>query len=199
VLRVAPKSDVLVLLACLLLTVIFDMVIAVSAGVVLAALLFMKRMSDVADVRLLSEAHPHARIPLPPGVQVYDVGGPLFFGAAQRAMSALNTVDDKVRVVILDLTDVPVMDATGLVALESVLDRLHAARKLVVIGGARPEPLKLMARAGWKHREWLVIYREMTDALAFAAMLGDSDLDQPHEARKHVQDVAKSRHPGPAP
>src|SRR5688500_15497964 len=88
--RRGPRSDVVVLWVCLLLTVVFDMVIAVSFGIVLAALLFMQRMAEVSEVRLVGAAEPgHPAGPLPPGLILYEVAGPLFFGAAQRAVSTL--------------------------------------------------------------------------------------------------------------
>jgi SulP family sulfate permease len=143
---------VAVLLTCFLLTVLFDMVVAVSVGVVMAALLFMKRMAEVSTVRLVDE-HPFALDrPLPGGVVVYEIAGPLFFGAAQKAMAALGAVDRSVRVVLLDLRSVPALDATGLVGLESAFERLHRNGVLVVLGGVQPQPLRAMARAGWSDR-----------------------------------------------
>jgi len=152
-LKVAPRSDVAVLLTCFFLTVLFDMVVAVSVGVVMAALLFMQRMAEVSEVRLV-DAHPLGLTrPLPKGVIAYEIAGPLFFGAAQKAMAALQSVDKAVRVVILDLRSVPMLDATGLVGLESAFERLNRAGVLVVIGGAQPQPLRTMARAGWGDRK----------------------------------------------
>ena len=152
-LKVAPRSDVAVLLTCFFLTVLFDMVVAVSVGVVMAALLFMRRMAEVSEVRLV-DAHPMGLTrPLPKGVIAYEIAGPLFFGAAQKAMAALQSIDKGVRVVILDLRSVPMLDATGLVGLESAFERLHRAGVLVVIGGAQPQPLRAMARAGWHDRK----------------------------------------------
>jgi SulP family sulfate permease len=79
---------------------------------------------------------------------LYDVAGPLFFGAVQKAMSALDAVGAGVRTVLLDLRDVPAMDATGLVGLESALDRLRHSGVLVILGGVQPQPAALLARAG---------------------------------------------------
>ena len=90
ILRVAPRSDALVLLTCFSLTVLFDMVIAVSVGVVLAALLFMKRMAELSETKL--DTGTMARLELPEGVRLYEIAGPLFFGAAQRAMSAFDQI-----------------------------------------------------------------------------------------------------------
>ncbi len=176
VLRVGPRSDILVMLTCFGLTIVFDMVLAVAVGVVLAALLFIGRMAETAQTRLVGEEHPELSQPLPRGVLLYQVGGPLFFGAAQRAVSALRAIGDDARIVILDLRQVPTMDATGLVTLESVLDKLHEQRVFVVIAGVADQPLHLMARAGWKHRPWLVVSRRFDDALALAATLSESDL-----------------------
>ncbi len=174
-LRVAPRSDVAVMLLCFFLTVIFDMVIAVGTGVVLAALIFMRRMADVSGVSLLGDQPEQLRRPLPPGVLVYSVAGPLFFGAAHKAMSALRAVRSGVQIVVLDLRAVPVMDATGLVNLESALDRLHAARTFVIIAGVQDQPLHLMARAGWKHRPWLSIFRSFEDGLDLAALAAEEE------------------------
>jgi len=152
IVRVAPRADVVVLLVCFSLTVFFDMVVAVSVGVVLAAVLFMKRMAEVSGVRLVAEHPLGIDPPLPDGVSVYEVAGPLFFGAAQKAMAALETVNPGVRVVLLDLRSVPAIDATGLVGLESAFDRLNRLGVLVVLGGAQTQPLRAMARAGWGRR-----------------------------------------------
>lgn len=147
-LRVSPKSDVFVLLACLGLTVIFDMVVAVSTGVVMAALLFMRRMSEVSGVRLVGDEERASRTPLPKGVMLYEVAGPLFFGAAQKAVGTLHAIRDGVHTVILDLRAVPAIDATGLVNLESALARLAKSNVDVVLAGVQRQPAALFARAG---------------------------------------------------
>lgn len=148
VLRVGPRSDALVLIVCFLLTVIFDMVIAVSVGVVLAALLFMRRMAEVGGVQLVGESHPDLGEPLPHGVLYYRIAGPLFFGAAQKAMSSLHATAPGASIVILDLEDVPVIDATGLVNLTSALARLHAQSVRTILSCAQPQPLAVLGRAG---------------------------------------------------
>jgi sulfate permease, SulP family len=151
--RVAPRSDVAVLLTCFVLTVVFDMVVAIGVGVVLAALLFMKRMSELTSTRVLPpEAQQDATHVVPPGVTLYEIAGPLFFGAAQRAMSAIQTVGDSSRVVVLALGTVPTIDATGLVALESAIEQLRVAKKLVVIAGPLPEPRSVFAKSNLEVR-----------------------------------------------
>jgi SulP family sulfate permease len=149
ILRVAPRSDVLLLLICFALTVLFDMVLAIGVGVVLAALLFMHRMAKLSMVNLLSEGHPKAPAGLPKYVRFYEVAGPLFFGAAERAMTSLRTHDKNVRAVILDLSAVPTIDITGLVALEGVIDDLNAAGIFVALCGAQRNVLQVLREAGY--------------------------------------------------
>ncbi|HSS77167.1 MAG TPA: C4-dicarboxylic acid transporter DauA [Thermoanaerobaculia bacterium] len=166
--RVAPRSDVVVLLMCFGLTVIFDMVVSVTAGIVLAALLFMRRMAEVSNVRLVDQ-HPIATQGLPKDVLIYEVAGPLFFGAAQKAMSALQRVPTGISVVLLDLSSVPAMDGTGLVSLESAVARLHQLGMFVVLGGVQGQPLRVLARSGIReHRDRIAVHRTMERAVATA-------------------------------
>jgi SulP family sulfate permease len=167
-LRVAPKSDVMVLVLCFGLTVVFDMVVSVTVGVVLAALLFMRRMAEVSDVRLVDQ-HPLIK-GLPKDVLVYEVAGPLFFGAAQKAMSALQRVPTGISVVLIDLVSVPAMDATGLVSLEAMVERLQKMGIYVVLSGVQSQPMRVLARSGiHKRREMIGVYRSMDRAVAEAA------------------------------
>lgn len=166
VVRVAPRSDVLVLVTCFLLTVVFDMVVAVTFGILLAALLFMKRMADVTEGTLLTEEHHEHRERLPKGTVFYEIAGPLFFGAAQKAMEALTRVHATGKTVILDMESVPTIDLTGLVALESALTRLEAAGAFVVLSGVRPHLGEVLAKAGIVNREGKrAICREYEEAL----------------------------------
>ncbi len=149
-LRTAPKSDVTVLLLCLFLTVVFDMVVSVTVGVLVAALLFMRRMAEVSGGAVRQKTA--LETPLPQGVLVYEIAGPLFFGAARKAMEALQRWEKGVRLVILDMSAVPALDSTGLVNLESALDRLHRSGILVVVAGAQGQPLRALLKAGWRRR-----------------------------------------------
>jgi SulP family sulfate permease len=167
--RVAPKSDVAVLLTCYGLTVGFDMVIGVSVGMVLAALLFMRRMAEVTDAHLASETSPHLTGPIPRGVAVYEISGPLFFGAAQKAMAALEIVAGQTKVVVLLMEGVNAMDATGLVALESALGSLRTHRCLAILCGVHGQPLALLRKAQFEAREGVVFCANVTEALATAA------------------------------
>ncbi len=155
--RVAPRSDTLVLLTCFGLTVIFDMVVAVSVGIVLAALLFMRRMAELTKVSLIGHGPgtdpDHAALEragatdLPKGIGIYEIAGPLFFGAAQRATSQLAETGGRTKVLIIRLDHVPAMDATGLVALESSLAQLHKSGCQAILCGLQRQPAGLLARA----------------------------------------------------
>ncbi|MDH4121569.1 MAG: C4-dicarboxylic acid transporter DauA [Deltaproteobacteria bacterium] len=148
-LRVSPRSDMLVLLTCFGLTVSFDMVVGVTAGVVLAALLFIRRMADVTQAGLVgTAAHPKDLPPIPEGVLVYYIAGPLFFGAARRAMDAMTDIHAEIRRAVFVLEDVPVMDMTGLVAFQGVAAKLNSKGVAVVLVGVKPQPRGLMERAG---------------------------------------------------
>ncbi len=154
--RIAPRHDVLVMMTCFILTVVFDMVIAVTVGVVLAALLFMRRMSVLTHTEI--ETPSQLKIDIPPGIRVYEIAGPLFFGAAKSAMEALHNVGDQDHTYILDMRHVPTMDATGLVALESVLDRLHRSKVKVIFAALTPDVNDLFNRAGIKRELGKIAY-----------------------------------------
>lgn len=170
ILRVAPKGEVLVFLSCFVLTVVFDMVVAVTAGVVFAALLFMRRMAELTQARVLtSGAATSAGRDLPRHVALYEIAGPLFFGAAARGMSALADLGADVRVVIFDLGRVPVIDTSGLLALESALEKLQKRRLFAILAGPLPEPRSVFSKANLEREFKLVLIAESTaEALGMA-------------------------------
>ncbi|MFT3841345.1 MAG: C4-dicarboxylic acid transporter DauA [Myxococcaceae bacterium] len=164
ILQVAPNSDVLVLLICFGLTVMADMVKSVSVGVMLAALLFMRRMADLTQARMLEGEHHRRPKGLPKAVLFYEIAGPLFFGAAQKAIATLSSVAKESQVVLLDLSAVPAMDMTGLVALETSLATLRkAAGTKVVFAGVQPQPLEVLERAGLVNDEKSLFVRKSFD------------------------------------
>jgi SulP family sulfate permease len=170
-LRVAPKSDVATLLACFTLTVVFDMVIGVSVGMVLAALLFMRRMADVTETRSYAPQEAGLPVHVPRGVVLYEISGALFFGAAQKAMGMINLTSDETRVVILRMDEVHAIDATGLVALESAVAALARQRCAAVLSGLRIQPRRLLVRAGLDQRPSVTLCDELGEALEVAARL----------------------------
>lgn len=173
IVRVAPRSDVIVLLLCFTLTVIFDMVIGVSIGIVLAALLFMRRMSDLTsgqfhEPHLHPHVTPHLTEPLPKEVMLYEIAGPLFFGAAENAIEALRETSDSVRTVIFAMHDVPVMDMTGLVAFESALRLLSDQKREVLLVGIGKQPESLLRKSGYLHRaKHVYVFQSMSEAIHY--------------------------------
>jgi sulfate permease, SulP family len=170
ILKVSPASDKSVLLVCYGVAVVIDMVASVVVGVVLASLLFMKRMSELTTSRLSDgRVHTELRRKLPDGVMVYDIAGPLFFGAAQRAMAELGAIARDVKVVIFDMEQVPVMDTTGLIAFESALESLDRRGILTILAEIAAQPKRLLEKAGVKERFPRLLIRTDVDAAARAA------------------------------
>ena len=166
IVRAAPRGDIAVLLCCFLLTVLVDMTVAVTVGIVLAAVLFIRRMIDLTGAELVTvHTHPHLQT-LPASVAVYDIDGPLFFGAAQKALNALTNIRQEIKVVILDMRDVSMIDMTALVALESMLLDLHKKNIAVVINGLAPRMLMKMRRVGLRKRKGMIEFARDTEASA---------------------------------
>lgn len=155
-LRKMPRSDALVLLTTFSLTVIFDLVIAVEVGMVLAAVLFIKRMAETTEISAITtrdeletpEQVMHGK-DVPDGVVVFRIFGPFFFGAAEKMEDALQRVGGLPKVLILRMQLVPAMDATALNALESIVERMQAAGGTVILSGPHRQPLDMMMKAGF--------------------------------------------------
>lgn len=187
--RVAPKSDVVVLLTCFLLTVVFDMVWAVSVGFVLASFLFIRRMAAISGGSFAVEAANEERThpTPPPGVAMYHVNGPLFFGAAQNAMAALHASHrDAFHTLILHLGRVSAIDATGFAALQNTLHVLQSRGKRVVLAGPLPAPAGIWERA---EKEGLLVDVTMARDLTAAVELVRSSFDP---------DLAPTEKPAPS-
>lgn len=152
----APRSDVLILLTCVSLTVFADMVVAVAVGMILAAILFMKRMAELTRVDALTSVAGDAELQsheielhdIPKGVTIYSVDGPFFFGATEKAISAMESVGDSTRIIIMRLNRVPAMDASGLYALEKVYEHLSARGVNLILSSVRAQPRGVMAKSG---------------------------------------------------
>jgi sulfate permease, SulP family len=176
ILKAAPKSDITVLLVCYGLTVAFDMVISISVGVVLAALLFMRRMAEVSLTQLIDSDSEMASLPgvkllaaIPKDTILYDIHGPLFFGAAHKAMETLHHVSRRAKVVILRVEEVPAIDATGLMAIESTLIKLRSLGCFTIIEGLRPQPQSVLQKAHIEESESLAFRPDLENALALAS------------------------------
>ncbi len=170
IVRVGTRSDVAVLLICFGLTVFVDMTIAVGVGMVLAALLFMKQMANITGGRWLLEAAQWDILErLPDDVMVYEISGPLFFGATEKAMSTLREHSSGLRVVILQMRGVPTMDISGVVALKSALDSLQKKRIFVILSEVQEQPKEAIKRAGLEPAaDKLAFCETMQESIALA-------------------------------
>lgn len=155
-LRQMPRSDALVLATTFGLTVLFDLVIAVEIGMVLAAMLFIRRVAETTEVSVVTE-NDLLETPeqlaqgksIPEGVKVYRIFGPFLFGAAEKMEDAILASESLPRVLILRLHLVTAMDATALNALESVVERLKKHGGHIIISGIHRQPLQLLRQANF--------------------------------------------------
>ncbi|WP_312373072.1 C4-dicarboxylic acid transporter DauA [Stutzerimonas nitrititolerans] len=171
-LRIAPRSDVLVLLTCLALTVLFDMVLAVGVGLLLAAGLFIKRMSELTDTTALSRSQRQILRDLPEHVAAYAIHGPLFFGAAEKALSVLRRFNPDVKVMIVDISGVPLLDMTALAALENVLLDYRKRGIALILSGSNVRIRLKLRRAGIQRLQGQLHYvRDLPQARAMALRL----------------------------
>jgi SulP family sulfate permease len=156
----APKSDVVVLLTTFTLTVLVDLTVAVEVGMVLAAFLFMKRMAEVTNVNLVSRefadeageegADPNAinTRAVPPGVEVYEIDGPLFFGAAESFKQTLGSMARNPKVLIIRMRKVPVIDSTGINTLRDLARRNRKEGTLLILSGVHSQPVIALTNSG---------------------------------------------------
>ncbi|MDU1145443.1 C4-dicarboxylic acid transporter DauA [Aeromonas rivipollensis] len=144
--RRAPRSDVLVLLVCLSLTVIFDMVIAITFGVILASLLFMREIAKMTRLHNLAE-HGRYASEVPAQTLLYKINGPLFFAAAERVFEELLAQVGEHKALILQMEAVSILDAGGLSAFQQFARRMAKSGVQLKVAELQFQPLKTLARA----------------------------------------------------
>ena len=180
----APRSDVAVLLVTFFLTVFVDLTVAIEIGMVLSAFLFMHRMSEVTAVnavtqQLARESQMQGDVPLaqltptsiPAGVEVFEISGAFFFGAAEAFKETLTQVGRKPKVLIIRMRDVSLLDATGLRALRDVVRRSRAERTLVLITEIHAQPMAAL--------EYSPVYDELGAGQIYMTL--DDALDRARE------------------
>ncbi len=179
------RSDVAVLLTTFLLTVIFDLTIAIEIGLLLALVLFMKRMSEVTHITVAKDQldlsnegeiyHEEEKLIVPQGVEVYEIDGPFFFGVANKFDECMKTIGDKPRIRIIRMRKVPFMDTTGLHNLES-LYRLSTKEKIqVILSGVNEQVRATLVKS------------------SFARTIGEENIcSNIHEALKRAEVCLKS-------
>jgi SulP family sulfate permease len=147
----SPRSDVAVLLVTFGLTVIVSLVVAIEVGMVLAAFLFMRRMAEVAGVSVSSSDETPGgdtmNVATGRGIQIYEINGPLFFGAAAAFKEALSDIAQRPRVIILRMGRVPAIDATGLRTLADIVHRFRREGTLVILSELHPQPRVALERS----------------------------------------------------
>src|SRR5690554_1235381 len=179
----APVGDRVVMVLTFLLTVLVDLTVAIQVGVVLAAILFMHRMAglvavnksnglieeDLDDFRRAPEAYDQRDVLLP-GVEVFRLSGPLFFGAAARVRYLLDTVGAPPRVFILRMRDVPMIDASGAQALDDLVQQCQKHGTKVILTGVQPEVSEVLERMDLGPTNSRLLYaRNYDHAIALAA------------------------------
>ncbi|MGL4613162.1 MAG: C4-dicarboxylic acid transporter DauA [Shewanella sp.] len=146
-LKTAPTSDILVFLSCFALTVIFDMVIAISVGIILAALLFMREIAEMTKLYDISSNKRYVEQVLPEDWAVLKINGPLFFAAADRIFAEIATLTHNKQVILLYLDGVSILDAGGLAALTKLIDKCQKNNTKLLIADLQFQPIRTLARA----------------------------------------------------
>jgi len=174
-----PNSDRAVLLLTFGLTVLVDLTVAIGVGVTLAALLFMARMAETVEVDARGTQDPdldsedvHQREALPAGVEVFRINGPVFFGVAGELLDTLRRLGDSPRAIILRMRLVPLLDASGLRALEEFIAQARVAGARVILSGVQPQPKSMLERVHLGEGSETVYYAaDYAAARAFAQEL----------------------------
>ena len=156
----APKSDALVMLTTFLLTLLVDLTVGIGVGMVLAAFLFMKRMSEVTNISVLRQEFEEPGAPpgddrgaiyrrdIPPDVEVYEINGPFFFGAAEKFKQTLGEVSRKPRILVIRMRNVPAIDSTAMHALQDLVRRTRKQGTEVLLSDVHSQPLIALGRSG---------------------------------------------------
>ena len=154
--KTAPKSDIAVLILTFLFTIVFDLVIAIEIGLLVAVLLFMKRMSDVTEVHSWKyaedeeEAEREKLRKLSPHINVYEISGPLFFGAAD--VIGRIAVKDHAKCLILRMRSVPALDSTALNAMTDLYKNCEKRGITLILSHVNQQPMKVMEKAGFAQK-----------------------------------------------
>ncbi|MFT5881396.1 MAG: SulP family sulfate permease [Moritella sp.] len=149
-LKTAPRSDLWVFFICFSFTVLFDMVLAITAGILLAAVLFMKEIAEMVKVTDITDNKRLVNVEIPAGWRVFKINGPLFFAAADRVFSELALKNSEVDGLVLYLDGVLLLDAGGLSAMDQFIKQCQIYNTQVIFCDLQFQPLKTLARAGVK-------------------------------------------------
>jgi SulP family sulfate permease len=148
--KTAPKSDIIILILTFTLTIVFDLVVAIEVNLVLAALLFMKRMSDETRVSSWKYDEDENLLTIHKNIRVYELSGPLFFGASDKIKQIY--VKDFNNCLILKMKGVTAIDATALNELEKLYDYCQKNNVTLIFSHVHHQPLNAMKKAGLYHK-----------------------------------------------
>ena len=178
--KTAPKSDILVLVTTFVLTVVFDLVVAIEVGVVMAALLFMKRMSETADVKSwkyteqpdITPGEAEKMLAIPKSIRVFEISGPLFFAAADQLLQ-INS-KQYTKVVVIRMRSVPAIDASAMKNLRELADRAKKKKIQLVFSHVNEQPMHVMEKDGFVDYIGKDNFRKnIVEALDYAEQLVD--------------------------
>ncbi|MCG3676919.1 C4-dicarboxylic acid transporter DauA [Aliarcobacter butzleri] len=167
IIKIAQKDDVYVLLTCFFLTVIIDMQIAVAVGIGLASVLFIKRTIDLYSIELVSNQLREYQDNLE-NILIYDINGPMFFGAAQKALKTLLNINEKTNIVILNMKNVSMLDVTAMVALKSIVNSFETEQKKLIFCGLNQNIQNKLQRAKF---DYVTTFSNLEDAIKYSKQL----------------------------
>ena len=152
--RFSPKSDIFVLVVTFVLTVAFDLVVAIAVGIVLAAILFIKRMSDVTSVRawkkdVTNDTEGREKV-IPEGCVVYEISGPMFFADADKFLDF--ALEDGTRAMIIRMSQVPSIDASAMKNMEILLGACRTKGVTLILSHVNEQPMKVIRKAGFHEK-----------------------------------------------
>lgn len=163
-LRVAPRDDAIVLLLCILLTVLFDITVAVAIAVGLAGMLFIKESAGLTEIKLIDQDHKD--YDLPDNTALYIINGPLFFGSAEKALRTKLSVQTSVKNVVLDMNNVPLLDMSAIVAMEAISKEFDERHIGLIITNLRPNLILKLRRVGVRTQAGKISYaRSVEEAI----------------------------------
>lgn len=163
--KTAPLSDILVLLLCFSLTVLFDMVIAISAGIILASLLFMKQIADATTVREITHTSKLIDVDIPNGYSVFKICGPLFFAASDKIFGELSLLCASNKGVVLYLDGVSILDSGGVAALSKFIEKSANNNTKIYLADLQRQPSKTLSRANLTPNKRVIIFTTLALAL----------------------------------
>ena len=169
IIKVAPKNDVYVLLTCFILTVLIDMQIAVAVGIGLASILFIKRTIDLYSIELVNTKNLNIHPEIPENISIYDINGPMFFGAAQNALKTLLNTNEDIDIVILNMQNVTMIDMTAIVALKSIVDNFKNQKKRLIFCGLNNRIYRKLEKANFLFNEkYLINLNNLDEAIYYS-------------------------------